>query len=80
MIFTVCELRAPEDFLKRRYNLLGMSTMRVAYYGLNSWLFSLQWKTRVALVSSRLYRHFRKSSGARNSHNIKKTKKKSNLI
>jgi len=32
------ELRAPEDFLKRRYNLLDMSTMRVAYYGLDSWL------------------------------------------
>ena len=25
-----CELRAPEEFLKRRYNLLGMSAMRVA--------------------------------------------------
>jgi len=36
-----CELRAPEDFLKRRYNLLRMSAMRVAYYGLASWLFSL---------------------------------------
>jgi len=36
-----CELRAPEDFLKRRYNLLDMSAMRVAYYGLDSLLFSL---------------------------------------
>ena len=36
-----CELRAPGDFLKWRYNLLDMSTMRVAYYGLDSWLFSL---------------------------------------
>jgi len=36
-----CELRAPEDFLKRRYNLLDMSGMRVAYYGLDSGLFSL---------------------------------------
>jgi len=35
-----CELRAPEDFLERRYNLLDMSAMRVAYYGLDSWLFS----------------------------------------
>jgi len=25
------ELRAPKDFLKRRYNLLDMSAMRVAY-------------------------------------------------
>ena len=33
--------------------------MRAAYYGLDSWLFSLQWTTRVALVSSRVYRHFR---------------------
>ena len=35
------ELRAPEDFLERRYNLLDMCNMRVAYYGLDSWLFSL---------------------------------------
>jgi len=63
-----CELRAPEDFLKGRYNLLDVSVMRVVYYGLDSWLFSLWWKTRVVLVSSRLYRHIRKSSGARNSH------------
>jgi len=36
-----CELRTPEDFLEIRYNLLDMSTMRVAYYGLDSWLLSL---------------------------------------
>jgi len=36
-----CKLRAPEDFLKRWYNLLDMSVMCVAYYGLDSWLFSL---------------------------------------
>jgi len=35
-----CELRAPEDFLKIRYNLLEISALRVAYYGLDSWLFS----------------------------------------
>jgi len=39
--FVPCELRAPEDFPKRRYNLLDMSVMRVAYYELDSWLFSL---------------------------------------
>jgi len=31
-----CEFRAPEDFLKWRYNLLDMSVMRVAHYGLDS--------------------------------------------
>ena len=31
-----CKLRAPEDFLKRGYNLLGMSAVRVAYYGQDS--------------------------------------------
>jgi len=36
-----CEFRAPEDFLKWRYNLLDMSVMRVAYYGLDSCIFSL---------------------------------------
>jgi len=36
-----CELRAPEDFPKRRYNLLDMSAVRVAYYGQDYWLFSL---------------------------------------
>ena len=30
------ELQAPEDFLKSRYNLLDMSAMHVAYYGLDS--------------------------------------------
>jgi len=30
---------SPWEFLKWRYNLLGMSAMRVACYGLNSWLF-----------------------------------------
>jgi len=35
------ELQALKDFLKRRYNLLDMSAMRDAYYGLDSWLFSL---------------------------------------
>jgi len=39
--YVPCELQAPEDFLKRRYNLLDMSAMRVAYYGLDSWLSSL---------------------------------------
>jgi len=47
-----------------------MSVLRVAYYGLDFWLFSLYWTTHVALVSSRLYRYFRKSSGARNSHGM----------
>ena len=34
-----CELRAPEDFLVRRYNLLDMSAMLVAYYGPDSWFY-----------------------------------------
>jgi len=29
-----CELRAPEDFLKRRYNLLDTSATRVVHYRL----------------------------------------------
>ena len=44
--YVPCEFRAPEDFPKRRYNLLDMSAMRVAHYGLDSWLFSLVDNTR----------------------------------
>jgi len=67
--YVLCELRAPEDFLWR-YNLLDTSATRVVHYRLKSQESTPYYATRMALMSSRLYRLFRKSSWARNSHGI----------
>jgi len=62
-ILIPCELRAPEDFLKWRYNLLDTSATRVVHPGIQSVVGNTHGTYVEQVVSS-----FQKSSGARNSH------------